>query len=265
MQLNAVQFGNVRPLVLLVGAGHAVAVVEGQIAPGLVCVHGVEHFLFVPHQTVQLVFHGAGGFFAGGGLRGRVRQQVQYPGGFGPGEPPAAVPGQAEQIQQHLAVQAAVDFFQVQLFGAGLVVHHPHPAGAVFLHPLVGAVHRAHQLHRAPVREMIHLPGHGILPRTDLQFAGHRLELGLVLFVPQVAQQAGHALFQPGQQVGKAGGVLGQIALGVLVHQQARQRCHGFVIQFQIGLHGPTGVVRIRVRVQRHLQHPVHQGAALVG
>ena len=266
MQLDAVQLGDVRPLVFLVGAGGTVAERERQIPPRLVGIHGVEHFLLVPHQAVQLVFHALGGVLAGGRLGGRVGQQVQHARRLCPRKTAAFVPRQAEQVEQHLTVQAAVDLFQVQLFAAGLVIHHPHPAGAVFFHPFVRPIHRADELHRPPVREMIGLPGDGILPPADLQFTGHRAETGLPLLIPQVAQKACHALFQAGEQVGKAGSVLRQIALGVLVHQQGGQRRHGLVVQLQKRRHGVgAGVVRAGVRVQCHLQHPVHQGAALVG
>ena len=112
---------------------------------------------------------------------------------------------------------------------------------------------------------MIHLGRHGILAPADLQLTGHGLEAGLPLLIPQVEQQACHALFQAGEQIGKAGGILGQIAFGVLVHQQRGKARHGFIVQLHKGLQRRHGVVRAGVRVQRHLQHPVHQGAALVG
>ena len=265
MQLDPVELGDIRTLILLVGAGLAVPVAKGQVTAGLGGVHGIEHPLLVPHKAVQLVFRSALCLLPGRGLGGRVCQQVQNTCGFRAGKAPAFIPGQAEQIQQHLAVQPAVDLLQVQLFGAGLVVHHPHPAGAVFLHPLVGAIHRAHQLHRASVREMIHLPGHGILPGADAQLAGCRVEAGLLLFVPQIAQKAGHAFFEAGEQVGEPGRILGQIALCIFIHQQAGKARHGFVVQFQKRRQRLAGVIRSRVRVQRHLQHPMHQGAALVG
>ena len=111
---------------------------------------------------------------------------------------------------------------------------------------------------------MIHLPGHGIFAPANFQLAGHRLEPGLVLLVPQVAQKARHALFQAGEQVGKAGRILGQKALCVFVHQKAGKVRHGVVVQREKRRQPGAGVVRGRVRVQCHLQHPVHQGAALV-
>ena len=201
---------------------------------------------------------------AGQGLGGWVRQQIQHARRLCAGKTPARIPGQAEQIQQHLAVQTAVDLFQVQLFAAGLVVHHPHPAGAVVLDPLICAVHRAHQLHRAPVRQAVYLSGHSVLAPAYFQLTGHGLELGLVLLVPQIAQQTGHALFQPGEQVGKACGILRQIAPRVLVHQCGGKVGHGGIIQLQKGAQPGAGVVCPGVGVQRHLQHPVHQGTALV-
>ena len=151
MQLDAAELGAVRPLVLLIGAGCAVAVAKGQVLARFVCIHGVKDLLLVPHKAVQLVLHRPGSLPAGQGLGGGVCQQIQNARRLCAGKAPARIPGQAEQIQQHLAVQTAVDLFQVQLFAAGLVVHHPHPAGAVVLDPLVCAVHRAHQLHRAPI------------------------------------------------------------------------------------------------------------------
>ena len=87
-----------------------------------------------------------GRLFAGGGLRGRVGQQIEHTSRFRPRKAAAFIPGQAEQVEQHLAVQTAVDFLQVQLFGAGLVVHHPHPAGAVLLHPLDVYKRQVHDL-----------------------------------------------------------------------------------------------------------------------
>ena len=89
--------------------------------------------------------------------------------------------------------------------------------------------------------------------------------MGLVLLVPQVAQQAGHALFQPGEQVGKACGILRQVAPRVLVHQCGGKVSHGGIIQFQKRTQPGAGVVCPGVGVQRHLQDPVHQGTALVG
>ena len=112
---------------------------------------------------------------------------------------------------------------------------------------------------------MIQLAGHGVLSAADLQFAGGRFELRLVLFVPQIAKQARHALFQAGEQIGEPGGVLGQIAFCVFVHQQRRKACHGVIIQLQERFQPAAWVVRSGVGVQRHLQHPVHQSAALVG
>ena len=151
MQLDAAELGAVGSFLLLVGAGCAVAVAKGQVLARFVRVHGVKDLLLVPHKTVQLVLHCPGGLPARQGLGGGVGQQIQNARRLCAGKAPARIPGQTEQIQQHLAVQPAVDFLQVQLFAAGLVVHHPHPAGAVILDPLVRAVHRAHQLHRAPV------------------------------------------------------------------------------------------------------------------
>ena len=232
MQLDAAELGAVGSLVLLVGTGRTVAVAKGQVLARFVRIHGVEDLLLVPHKAVQLVLHCPGGLPAGQGLGSGVGQQIQHARRLRTGKAPARIPGQAEQIQQHLAVQPAVDLLQVQLFAAGLVVHHPHPVGAVVLDPLVRAVHRTHQLHRAPVRQAVHLPGHGILAPAYFQLTGHGLKLGLVLLVPQVAQQTGHALFQPGEQIGKACGILRQIAPRVLVHQRSSKVGHGGIIQF---------------------------------
>ena len=55
------------------------------------------------------------------------------------------------------------------------------------------------------------------------------------MLVPQIAQQAGHALFQPGEQVGKACGILRQIAPRVLVHQCGGKVSHGGIVQLQKG------------------------------
>ena len=70
--------------------------------------------------------------------------------------------------------------------------------------------------------------------------------------------------FQAGEQIGKAGRILGQIPPGILLHQQGGKVCHGRIVQLRKGSQGRHGVVRPGVRFQRHLQHPVHQGAALV-
>ena len=254
MQSDAAELGCVGPFVLLVGAGRAPQIAKGQIPARLLGVHGPEDLFLVPHQTIQLVFHTAGGVGAGGAFGSRIGQQVEHARRFGPGKAAAGVPRQAEQIQQHLAVQPAVDLFQVQLFGAGLVIHHPHPAGAVLFHPLVGPVHRTDELDRPPIRQMIELGRHGVLAPADLQLTGHRPEAGLALLVPQVAQKACHALFQPGEQIGEAGGVFGQVAAGVLVHQQPRQLGHCLVVQLdERRQHVGAGVVRRGVRVQRHL------------
>ena len=112
---------------------------------------------------------------------------------------------------------------------------------------------------------MIHLPGHGVLPGADAQLTGCRVEAGLLLFVPQVAQKACHAFFEPREQIGEPGRILRQITLCIFVHQQAGKACHGIIVQLQKWGQPGAGIIRIRVRVQRHLQHPVHQGAALVG
>ena len=111
MQLNAAELCAVRPFVLLVGAGCAVAVAKGQVLARFVRIHGVKDLLLVPHKTVQLVFHRPGGLPAGQGLGGGVGQQIQNACWLCAGKAPARIPGQAEQIQQHLAVQPAVDFF----------------------------------------------------------------------------------------------------------------------------------------------------------
>ena len=111
MQLDAAEFGAVRPLVPLVGAGCTVAVAKGQILAGFVCIHGVKNLLLVPHKAVQLVFHRPGSLPAGQCLGGGVGQQIQHARRLCAGKAPAGIPGQAEQIQQHLAVQPAVDFF----------------------------------------------------------------------------------------------------------------------------------------------------------
>ena len=53
---------------------------------------------------------------------------------------------------------------------------------------------------------------------------------------------------------GEAGGVFGQVAAGVLVHQQSRQLGHRLVVQLDERCrHVGAGVVRRGVRVQRHL------------
>ena len=111
MQLNAAELCAVGSLVLLVGAGCAVAVAEGQVLAGFVCIHGVKNLLLVPHKAVQLVFHRTGSLPARQGLGGGVGQQIQNARRLCAGKAPAGIPGQAEQIQQHLAVQPAVDFF----------------------------------------------------------------------------------------------------------------------------------------------------------
>ena len=54
---------------------------------------------------------------------------------------------------------------------------------------------------------MIYLGRHGILAPADLQLTGHGLEAELPLLIPQLEQQARHALFQAGEQIGKAGGI----------------------------------------------------------
>ena len=236
MELDAGELGLVGAFLFLVGAGYTAPEAEGQIPPRLLGVHGVEDLLLVPDEAVQLVFHAPGGLAPGGRLGGRVGQQVQHARRFCPGESSVGVPGQAEQVEQHLTVEAAVDFPQVELFRAGLIVHHPHPAGAVVLDPLVGAVHGADELHRPAIREAVGLTPHGVLAGADLQLTGHRFEAGLALLIPQVAKQARHALFEAGEQIGEAGRVLGEIALCVLIYEKPGQRRHGLVIEVEEGL-----------------------------
>ena len=76
MQLDATELGAIGSLVLLVGAGCAVAVAKGQVLARFVRVHGVKDLLLVPHKTVQLVFHRPGSLSAGQGLGGGVGQQI---------------------------------------------------------------------------------------------------------------------------------------------------------------------------------------------
>ena len=53
------------------------------------------------------------------------------------------------------------------------------------------------------------------------------------LLVPQVAQQARHALFEAGEQIGEAGRVLGEVALCVLIYEKPGQRRHGLVVEVE--------------------------------
>ena len=111
MELDAGELGLVGAFLFLVGAGYTAPEAEGQIPPRLLGVHGVKDFLLVPDEAVQLVFHAPGGLAPGGRLGGRIGQQIQHARRLCTGKAPAGIPGQAEQIQQHLAVQTAVDLF----------------------------------------------------------------------------------------------------------------------------------------------------------
>ena len=92
------------------------------------------------------------------------------------------------------------------------------------------------------------------------------METALPLFIPQVAKQAGHALFDAGQQIAEPRPLLRQHPPGILVHQQAGQGFQCLVVQLCKGDRQPgAGVIRAGMGVQRHLQYPVHQGTALVG
>ena len=154
-------------------------------------VHGAVDTLIIQKQAVQRVGGLQVGIFAGHFLPGHalgcgVSQQVFYAGGGRGREQRIAVAFQRKQIQKHLAVQPAVDFFELELLAAGLVVHHPQVSAAVAgqrhgVHAVDGAHHAdgvpcpVIQAHRLDARGVGVVAGAVI----DAQLKGHRLKARL--------------------------------------------------------------------------------------
>ena len=235
---------------------------------GALRVHGAVDALLVQQQAVHRVGRGRVGIVAQlaavHALGRGVCQQVFDARRRRTRELPLGVALQREKIQKHLAVEAAVDLFQLKLLAAGLVIDDAQIGAAqLFQRHGIDAVHRAddaHDMTRAVVQlhrvnaGRVGVVGVGTVINAQLKRDGLKARLPqIALDEPQqphqIAADAPDKVLHPQCHAG-------QVGCGVLVHQIVDERLQFLRCQ---------PLKRLTLAAQGVFQYPVGQRAADVG